>query len=122
MADDAKADGSPKTVEFVFEDDPGYRVVAANAAWGGLTLRGDIVLDFVVDSTTAPQRVENLVGQDAIGDEVRRFPPERTTTRRRQVGVLLTIDNAESIAKFLLQKVATFRANTATALAKEQGK
>lgn len=100
---------SERSVEFNFDEDSGYRIVAANGVWGGITNRGDLLLDFTVDHTTVPERLEQALGEDGkLGRELRRFPP-RTVTRRRQIGVLLALDDAESIARFILDKLNLVR-------------
>ena len=118
MADtkDATSAEIPSAISFVYEQDPNYRIVAANGAWGGLTIHGDMAIDFIVDLTTVPERMEQaVVDGKALGAEVRRFPPDRTITRRRQVGVLMTTDVAESVARFIIDKLNTYRSQNGQA-------
>jgi hypothetical protein len=51
-----KRDNS-KEIEFVYEYDPGYRVVAANGVWGGATPRGDFRLDFLLKALLSPNEL-----------------------------------------------------------------
>ena len=97
---------SEEIVKFVFSTAPGYRVVSANAAWGGLTPRGDLKVDFAIDSLRTPDVVVNSVTPGGgLGPEIERQPAERLVSRELQVGVILSIANAESIANWLLEKV-----------------
>lgn len=103
MADEAKR---PTEIEFFFEYDPGYRIVAANGVWGGITPRGDIQLDFFVERQGVPESVRNRVtDQGGLGDETCRNP-EKRITRRLQIGVLLSQEDADTLADFLKEKVA----------------
>jgi len=96
---------SRKDIEFAYEYDPGYRVVAANGVWGGATPRGDFRLDFFVESLAIPQRLRHEVLPDKLGDELSRTPDKGLITRRLQVGVLLSIHEVKSIADFLNQQL-----------------
>lgn len=101
--------GEDRQVQFLFEYDPGYRLVAANGMWGGITPRGDMRLDFFVESIAIPEEVVNLVTPDGtLGPELRRSPARRVI-RRLQFGVLLSLEQADSAADFLKEKIAEFR-------------
>ena len=99
-----KQDNS-KEIEFAYEYDPGYRVVAANGAWGGATPRGDFRLDFFVESLALPERITHEVLADKLGKEVARTPDKRLISRRLQVGVLLSLKEVKSIADFLNEQL-----------------
>jgi hypothetical protein len=91
-------------IDFVFEYDPAYRVIATNGVWGGLTPRGDLKLDFFVESQATPDSVRHEVVDGNLGKEISRSP-ERAIARRLQVGVLLSIDDAENLRDFLKLKI-----------------
>jgi hypothetical protein len=98
--------GEDRQVKFLFEYDPGYRVIAANGMWGGITPRGDMRLDFFVESLGVPDHVTHLITPDQhLGPELNRSQPEGIV-RRVQVGVLLSLDQGDSIADFIKQKIA----------------
>ena len=109
MASSDESKPESKSITFLFETAHDYRIVAANGIWGGLTIRGDLLLDFIIDATTTPEQVENAIVGDTLGDEISRFPPEKSITRIRQVGVLLSLTQAESCAHFILEKVKLMR-------------
>ena len=81
-------------IEFAYEYDPSYRVVAANGVWGGVTPRGDFRLDFFVESSAVPERITIELLPDKSGKEVARTPDKRLFTRRLQTGVLLSLKEA----------------------------
>ena len=96
-------------VEFLFEYDPQYRLVAANGVWGDPTPRGDLRLDFFVEAPTLPRRVMHALSPEGrVGPELRR-EPEHTFTRRIQIGILVSMDHAESIARTIQDRVAEYR-------------
>lgn len=102
--------GEDRQLKFSFEYDPGYRIVAANGVWAGVTARGDIQLDFFVESHGVPAEVVNLITPEgSLGPELTRSPAERKFVRRVQVGILLSIGQADDIADFIKAKVAEFR-------------
>ena len=100
-------------VEFLFEYDPRYRLVAANGVWVDPTPRGDLRLDFFVEAPTLPRRIMHAFGPEGrVGTELRR-EPERTFTRRVQLGILVSMDHAESIARSIQDRVAEYRSRGA---------
>lgn len=101
----AQKDDKQTEIEFFFEYEPTYRVVPVNGAWGGLTPRGELKLDFFVESVQTPERIKNrMAGDGRLGDEISRIP-ERRIVRRLQIGILVGIEEAESIARFILGRV-----------------
>ena len=101
--------GEDRQIKFRFEYDPAYRLVGANGIWGGITPRGDIRLDFFVESLGTPEHVTHLIAPDGrLGPELSRSQPEGIV-RRVQVGVLLSLEQADSVADFIKQKVAERR-------------
>lgn len=98
--------GEDRQIKFRFEYDPGYRLIGANGIWGGITPRGDLRLDFFVESLGIPDHVTHLLTPDhRLGPELNRAQAEGIV-RRVQVGVLLSLDQADSIADFIKQKIA----------------
>lgn len=101
--------GEDRQVKFFFEYAPDYSLVAANGAWLGVTPRGDMRIDFFVESLGNPDQVVNLITPEGqLGPELSRTP-ERRVMRRMQVGVLLPLEQAESIADFIKTQIADFR-------------
>lgn len=98
-----------RQITFYFEYDPEYRVVAANSAWVGITTRDDLRLDFTIEGVGNPGEIVNLLTADGqIGPELRRSP-ERRIVRRFQVGVLWSLDTADSIAGLIKSQVQAHR-------------
>jgi len=100
----------PQRVKYLHRYAPGYRVVAANAAWIAITPRNDVKIDFVVEKVTDPNEVVYLMTPEgSLGPEVARLPEEPTITRDCQIGVMLSLDAAEAIADFIKASVQRYR-------------
>jgi hypothetical protein len=97
-----------------FERSPNYRLVAADGAWGGPTPRGHIIVNFFVDVPVAPLSVTHALSEDGqLGPEVERSPTQNDArprvSREFEMGVLLSPEDAESIANWLLDQVDMVR-------------
>jgi hypothetical protein len=96
-------------VEFFFEYDSNYRIIAANGGWVGVTTRGDLRIDFVVEGQAIPKSIKNkFTPTEGMGEEIGRDPPARFS-RTMQIGVLMSLDNAEVLADFIKVKIAEAR-------------
>lgn len=108
-----REDTPPDEVEFAFEHDSGYRIIAANGVWGELTPRGDVRVDFFVEELETPQSVVNKIekedGNSVLGREISRVPEKRRFSRKLQVGLLLSVAHAEDVGKWLIGKAEEFR-------------
>jgi hypothetical protein len=100
--------GEDRQVKFQFEYDAGYRLVGANGVWSGITPRSDMKLDFFVESLGIPDQITHSVSDTGLGPELNRTP-DRMIVRRVQVGVLLSLDQAERIADFIKKQIEDFR-------------
>ena len=98
-----------KEIEFFFEYEPGYKVIPSNGVWGGLTPRGELRIDFFVESFGTPKSVKNKLDESGkLGEEIDRDPPQRLV-RRLQMGVLLSQRDAESLAGFIQRHLKEFK-------------
>lgn len=100
-----------ETIEFVFTKAPDYRVISANGIWGGVTPRGALKMDFTLDSQRTPDSVvHSVTPEGGLGPEIDRKPTERAVSRELQVGILLSIEHAENVASWILDKVKEAKA------------
>jgi len=103
MADEPKK--LPSELEFFFETAPDHRVIASNGAWGGMTPRGDIYIDFFIEKQAVPDSIKNSVSEEGnLGKIIEMKPPKRFV-RELQVGVLLTKLEAQNLVKFLNERI-----------------
>lgn len=86
-----------------------YRLVPANGSFGGITPRADIMIHFFEEYYPVPRVVVHEVSPEGkLGQEKAR-ETESLITREIQVGVVLSPAQAESIAKWILDKVETLK-------------
>jgi hypothetical protein len=102
-----------KKAKFILKRSSDYRLIPANGAWGGITPRADFVLDFFVENTPIPAFVVHEIKPDgSLGPEVEREVGEKEDvypiTRELVGGVLLSLEQAKSLANFILEKCADF--------------
>lgn len=107
------SDNEP-VVRIEFERSPAYRLVAADGAWGGPTPRGHILVEFFVDVPSSPLSVTHGLTEDGqLGPELERSPAVQDNaprvSREIQIGVLLSPDDAEGVARWLLDQVEAIR-------------
>ena len=103
----------PKKIKFVFKRSSDYKLLPVNGAWGGLTPRGDFILEFFVEHNTTPNYVTNeITPEGKLGDEVEKDPKEPegiiSVTRELVGGILVSIEHAKSLANFILEKCSEF--------------
>ncbi len=101
-------------VRIEFEKSPHYRLMPADGAWGGPTPRGRIMVNFFVDIPSAPYSITHDLTEDGqLGTELERSPAVDGTiprvARELQVGVLLSLEDAEGVGRWLLEQVEMLR-------------
>ncbi len=104
------AEPTPDKVKYVFTYEPEFRICAANGMWGGVTPKGDLRLDFFVESFDPPvSQTLQITPGGQVGAEIERRLSEDTpnaavVTRRVQVAVLVPGSQVDSWATFLTEK------------------
>ena len=106
--------GNDNVVSIEFERSSNYKIIPADGAWGGPTPRGHILVDFFVDVPATPLSVTHSLGDDGqLGPEVDRSPAPQgnrpRVSREFEIGVLLSPDDAEGVARWLLDQVELLR-------------
>ncbi len=92
---------SPKNLEIRITKDEGYRVVPVNGGWGGVTPQGDIFIDVYHEAQVLPEEITQQVSPDGeLGDVLERSP-EFGLQRNVWVGMVLTVDKADSMGRWL---------------------
>lgn len=98
-------DKTVKTAAFKYVKARDYRVIAANGVYGGVQPRGEIKMDFFVESTETPTIERFAVKDSKLGEPIERIPSEGAWIRELQIGVVLSRSTAKSIGEWLLGKV-----------------
>ena len=99
---------TPNKIRFRFKKDDNYRIVPVNGIWGGPTPRGDIRVDFFHESQSLPEVVEHeMTPEGTLGKELGQRSPE--IQRTVSVGIILTVEQADSIGRWLQKKALDVR-------------
>ena len=107
----------PKNIKYLFKKDDDYRIIPANGVWGGPTPRGDIRADFFCEFESLPKEIHHAVDEDGrLGQELKRIPSTEDITIQRNflVGMILTVEQADSIGRWLQKKAREVRERTKT--------
>ncbi len=85
--------------------DSGYNPKYINGAYGGVSSRGEIVVNFYLERAALPNSQTYLVGDDNIQEEVidEREPKDHTISFVRVIenGIILDYKNAKEIHRWL---------------------
>ena len=103
---------SEKQVKFEFYESPEYRHIYANGAFGGPTAKGEIKFDLFIEYRKGPDAVYHSVTPDGLGPEVDREPEDLPFIRESQVGVVMTVSEAENFARWLMGHVEQVKSRT----------
>ncbi len=95
-------------VRFNYELATDYRIIHATGAVGGITPSGNLKLDLYTEFGFSPDKDEWILNPDGtLNEQV--VSPQATeiieVIRQKQAGIVIGIDEAENIAKWLLEKV-----------------
>ena len=92
--------------KYIFEDD--YNPKYANGAYGGIAPLGEIVLNFYVDRQPVPYSETREISEGGeIGEliEIKPHDHKQKIVRYIQSGVILNLDSAKRIHKWLGEQV-----------------
>ena len=107
MADD-KQDAGRVKISYPASND--YRIVYANGAYGGITPDGsEIKFDLFQEYSQPPEYEIRQIHGVRMGDPVAKQPATPEILRERVVGVVISLDKAEVIANWMLEKIEKFR-------------
>ena len=105
-----KKEEADSFMDFPYEKAPGHQVVYANGVHGGPTPRGDIIMDFFLERVDTPTNVRHKIEPGArLGEEIDRTYSTKPIVREVQVTVIMSPEQAESVSKWLQQRVAIIK-------------
>lgn len=99
-------------VRFRYEFANDYRIIHAAGVVGGTTPSGNLKLDLYTEFGSSPDEDEWTLKPDGTLNEQVILPQDTDIIkiiRQKQMGVIVGIDEAENIAKWLLEKVKEAR-------------
>jgi hypothetical protein len=104
----------PEKIKFHFIKSNYFRVIHVDGAHGGITPNGHIFVSVFNTRAPIPQVAVQRLADNRLGDEVRE---ERVSkdglVREVEVGLMMDITTAESIHRWLGEKIATLRKRVA---------
>ena len=100
----------PKRLKFLHNIPADYKIYPANGAWGGVTARGDLLLHFFIEHQIVPKEQIQDVKADGSLAPLEVLPKEEVEVARdMQVGIMINLDQAADVAKWMLAKVEQYR-------------
>ncbi len=103
---------APKEIVFRHTRAADFRTIAANGVHGGVTGRGDFRFDFFVEYTGLPETVTHSVTPDGLGPQIDRTPERPDVIRESQVGVVMHVDQARNLARWILERTKALEKRT----------
>ena len=88
-------------ITFYYQKSPEYKTLYANGVFGGPTTRGEIKLDFFIESFGAPKTMTNSVTPDGLGPEIDRDPSPNRLIRELQIGVVMAPNQLKALVAFI---------------------
>jgi hypothetical protein len=70
-----------------------------------MTPRGELLFDLFHEYGEFPDTITYKIKDGRLGDETSRTPKQASFVRERKVGIIVPLDSAESIARWILNKV-----------------
>lgn len=104
-----KTEKAPSKVKFIYNKPEDYRTYYANGAFGAITPRGDYEFNFFFEHKDLPEKeVMNIEG-DQLKPEEQKNLAEITVIRDFKVGMIMTIEQAEELGKWLLSTIENYK-------------
>lgn len=98
-----------KTIEFYYEKSNTYRTYHVDGVFGGLTNTG-IFIDIFTERSYPPSKtIHEIVDKEKLGDEINTVQDKTGVLRELECGLILDINTAISINKWLKNKIDLFK-------------
>lgn len=94
-----------KKIVFRYEKKADYKVIYANGIHGGISPRGEFKFDLFTEYSKFPDEVIHSKVPDGIGPEIDRNPKNLPIIREAQVGIIMSVESAKSIARWIMQHI-----------------
>ena len=104
----------PDEISIEWGYDKNYRLVPANGMWGGITPRGDLRIDFFVESIAVPDSGAGKLLNDGSGNytEHHEVSEKVTMVRKMQVGVMVPPQQVQSFMRWFQDKAQKVEASS----------
>jgi hypothetical protein len=97
-----------RSLTFIFEKAPDFRLMRADGIWGGITPRGDLEINFFLDTNSLPaEATYELTPKNTLGKEQsRKLAYEKGKVLRLvNCGIVVSPNVAKSIVDWLNEKL-----------------
>ena len=101
-------------IRFKYSISDNYTPKYINGAYGGITPRGEIVVNFFFERNDMPVSQEYSVTPDGkLGSEMSSVPEDVSSTicRHVETGIILTLNSAKELSGWLNEKIAILEKN-----------
>jgi hypothetical protein len=98
-------ENQPKTATFKFVKTHDYKNVGVTGAFGGITVRGDININFYLDVVKLPPNTVHAVEQNGIIGEEQVRLPDPEFVREVPFGINIDVNTAKSIVVWMNSKI-----------------
>ena len=106
MSDEVKKEKIVPTARFNYRKSSGFRVVRAEGAWGGITPRGEIVMNIFNERLPVPDFDEVEILEDgSFGRRVDFSADTKGIVREVEIALSMDVRTAANLANWLLDKV-----------------
>lgn len=101
---------STRKVKYTYRKADDYKIIFANGVYGGITPRNELKFDFIHEYKETPGIEIIPVKEDGSPAPIEKeIPEEIEITRELKIGIILNLDQAESIGRWMLAKVEAFK-------------
>ena len=111
----------PKELEYDFIKSNFFRVIHADGAFGGLAPNGNVHMALYSERRAIPTKVIHAVVNGELGPEI---PAKRQgrkgLVREVEIDVVMTIEQAEALRMWLVDKIESFQKITGTTVVVRQ--
>lgn len=96
-----------ETFEFKYKFPENYNPVYVNGAFGGVSSKGEIVVNFFLERHALPRSETHEIIQGKLSKDFKREPENQSSSAIRYVepGIILSLDHAKSIHNWLGEKI-----------------
>ncbi|MBU0609048.1 MAG: hypothetical protein KKI08_14275 [Armatimonadetes bacterium] len=108
MRDTEARKANPQQITFLPMESPQYRLVPISGVFGGLTLGGMVWADLFFEHGPMPKTITHEITSQGIGKETARTGIDLghpCVERRSEIGVVMSLDTARVVAKWLTEKI-----------------
>lgn len=99
----------PQTFNFKFVKNSDFKTVGVNGAVGGVTINGQVNMNFYIDAVDIPRDVEHTVENNKISlQPIKASNLQYSAIREIPFGVNFDMNTAKNLLKWLQNQIATF--------------